>query len=81
MKFNFEWDPNKTKSNVRKHGVSFEQATEVFLDPLQINLRDESDIAEERWVTLGQTSINKLLVVVHTYIEYIRAGNLCRTEC
>jgi len=70
MYYNFEWDPYKAKINKKKHDISFEEATEVFLDPLQINLLDDNKRAEERWLALGQTKAHKLLVVVHTYIEY-----------
>ncbi len=55
MQYNFEWDPNKAKSNTKKHGVSFEHATEVFLDELQLSILDnEHSTVEERWVTLGK---------------------------
>ena len=54
MRYNFEWDNNKNKSNQKKHGVSFEQATAVFQDPLALTLfDDEHSITEERWITLG----------------------------
>lgn len=71
MKYNFEWDPVKAASNQTKHGVSFEEAAEIFLDPLQISIPDEkhSEI-EERWITLGNTRSNKLRLVVHTYLAY-----------
>lgn len=52
MQYNFEWDPNKAKININKHGVSFERATEIFLDPLQMVIFDsEHSESEERWVT------------------------------
>lgn len=71
MKYNFEWDPVKAKSNLKKHGVSFEEASEIFLDPLQINMPDEEHSeTEERWITLGNTRSNKLHLVVHTYLTY-----------
>ena len=52
---------------LRKHGIDFEQAATVFLDPLQLTLFDEShsDGDEERWITLGQAESGTLLVVVH----------------
>ena len=71
MKYNFEWDTEKAKSNQRKHGVSFEEASEVFLDALQISIPDtEHSEVEERWITLGNTRSNKLRLVVHTYLTY-----------
>lgn len=70
MQYNFEWDPNKAKANIHKHDVSFEQAAEIFLDPLQIVIFDkEHSEMEERWVTLGKTNDEVLLVVVHTFQE------------
>jgi len=51
MQYNFEWDPGKAGANARKHGVSFEQAAEVFLDPLQLATFDgENSEVEERLV-------------------------------
>ena len=71
MQYNFEWDPNKAKSNTKKHGVSFEHATKVFLDELQLTILDnEHSTVEERWVTLGKSTNGTLLVVVHTFIEH-----------
>ncbi len=71
MQYNFEWDPVKAKTNFKKHGVSFEEASEVFLDPLQLSLFDEEHSEqEERWVTLGNTKSDKLHLVVHAYLTY-----------
>jgi uncharacterized DUF497 family protein len=71
MQYNFEWDPNKAKVNIKKHGVSFEQAAGIFLDPLQIVIFDsEHSEVEECWITLGKTNDGVLLVVVHTFKEH-----------
>ncbi len=71
MLYNFEWDPVKAKSNLKKHSVSFEQASEVFLDPLQLSIPDdEHNEQEERWITLGNTKAQQLRLVVHTFITY-----------
>ena len=69
MQYNFEWDPAKAQSNIEKHGVTFEQAAEVFKDPLALTLYDEDSASdkEERWITLGQANGQHHLVVVHTY--------------
>lgn len=68
MKLVFEWDPQKARSNMQKHGVSFEAATTVFTDPLHLSIFDEDHSDEEdRWVTLGISSLGPLVVVVHTY--------------
>lgn len=70
MHLHFEWDAKKAASNLRKHGVSFEEAAEVFRDPLALSLLDENHGQnEERWITLGQASNRKLVVVVHTWRE------------
>jgi uncharacterized protein len=70
MRFEFDWDPAKTESNRKKHGVTFEAAMGVFSDPLALSLLDnESGQGEERWVTIGRNPASNLLLVVHTYIE------------
>lgn len=71
MQYNFEWDPLKAKTNLGKHKVGFEQAIEVFVDPMQLNLFDDDHSEdEERWITLGQCKSGDCLVVVHTFEEY-----------
>lgn len=71
MQYTFEWDPRKAKTNITKHGVSFEQAAEVFLDALHIAVfDDEHSETEERWITLGKTKNGTLLVVTHTFAEH-----------
>ena len=61
MEYHFEWDPVKAKTNLQKHGVSFEESTEVFLDPLQLSMPDhEHPELEERWITLGNNIAQKL---------------------
>ena len=63
----FEWDEKKANRNVNKHGVSFEEAATVFADPLSITIFDPLHSKEEdRFVTLGMSNKNRLLVVVHT---------------
>ncbi len=69
----FEWDPAKAAENVRKHGVTFEEASHVFNDHLAQNRYDNehSSSEQDRWVTLGR-SRRELLVVVHTFVEHMR---------
>ncbi|MDF1643414.1 MAG: BrnT family toxin [Pseudomonadales bacterium] len=69
MQYNFEWNPRKALTNIRKHGVTFEEATKVFDDPMALTVFDDeqSDDDEDRWVTLGQINGQHYLVVVHTY--------------
>jgi uncharacterized protein len=63
----FEWDPEKEARNLRKHGVSFEEASTVFGDALAGTILDSrhSEL-EVRFITLGMSSGNRLLVVSHT---------------
>ncbi len=66
----FEWDPVKAASNLRKHQVSFDEAVQVFKDPLTLTIFDEQHSDhEERWVTIGSSHYHRLVVVVHTWIE------------
>jgi uncharacterized protein len=62
----FEWDARKAAANVRKHGVSFEEASSVFFDPLSAT-GDDPDYSrqERRFVTFGSSSTGRLLVVAH----------------
>ncbi|UBF27908.1 BrnT family toxin [Kovacikia minuta CCNUW1] len=62
--FEFEWDENKAQRNFEKHGVMFEEAAEVFLDPFYI-LGDASVNSEERGFVLGYSLAERLLLVVH----------------
>ena len=64
----FEWDPNKEKINVQKHGITFEQASYVFADPYALSKFDENHSGEEdRWLLLGKSLNEVLLVVVHAF--------------
>ncbi len=70
MEFDFEWDPAKAKSNQSKHGVAFEQASEILRDPQALTVFDEAHSAhEERWFTLGVGNQGKLLAVAHTFMH------------
>ena len=72
----FEWDPKKAAANLRKHGVSFEDAQTVFADE-NAKLIDDPDRSEEedRFVLLGLSSNLRLLVVCHCYRS---EGNVIR---
>jgi len=68
--YEFEWDPQKATQNLRKHGVSFERAATVFLDPQAISVYDSvHSESEDRWITLGRDKRGVLLVVCHTFHE------------
>ena len=64
----FEWDKRKAKSNLSKHGVSFEEASTVFGDPLTLTIVDpvHSSRDEERFVTIGSSYRGKIFVVAHS---------------
>lgn len=67
MPIRFEWDARKDRRNLRKHGVGFEEASTAFADPLSITIQDpDHSDDEERWVTIGSSHRQRLLVVVHT---------------
>jgi uncharacterized protein len=61
------WDPEKAASNKRKHGIEFEEAATIFRDPLLLVQLDlEHSQEEDRWIALGKSVRQLLLVVVHT---------------
>jgi hypothetical protein len=63
----FQWNPDKASSNVKKHGVSFEEAVTVFGDPLAVTISDpDHSVDEFRFLTTGQSRLQRLLVVSHT---------------
>ena len=62
----FEWDPAKAKTNLQKHGVSFEEASTVFDDPNSITIDDDAHSDEElRFVTMGWSDAGRLVTVCH----------------
>jgi len=58
----FTWDPQKAKSNLRKHGVSFAEAVTVFADPLALVMQDA--LYGERAILIGQSGKQRLLFTV-----------------
>ncbi len=66
----FEWDLKKAIKNKRKHGVTFEEASTVFADPLAITFADPNhSFDEDRYLTFGLSRLERLLVVSHTFRE------------
>ena len=62
----FEWDPVKAASNERKHGVSFEEASTVFGDPLSDTFDDPDHSTDEpHFVIIGRSDLGRLLFVSH----------------
>jgi uncharacterized protein len=56
------WDPAKNRENQRKHGISFDDAKAVFQDPDRIEVLDDRDYGEERWVAIG--IVGKIVTLV-----------------
>jgi len=70
MGLKFEWDGAKARQNIIKHGISFENAATIFGDPLSLTIPDPlHSTNEDRFVTIGMTENDILLVVVHTACE------------
>ena len=62
----FEWDDNKNQTNIKKHGISFEEAASVFYDDEALIIADEEHSDdEERFVLIGFSFKANLLVVCH----------------
>lgn len=66
-----EWDPAKATVNLRKHGISFDEAATAFYDDYAILMADpdHSDEAEDRFLLLGLSGGLRVLLVVHCYHE------------
>ena len=63
----FDWDPRKAAANLRKHSVSFEEASTVFADDYSLTGADpDHSVGEERFITFGMSQNGRLLVVSHT---------------
>jgi len=83
----FEWDPDKNKSNMKKHGVDFEDAESVFQDEMALELfDDEHSKDEDRYIIIGISSKTRELMVCHCYrnsgdiIRIISARRATRNE-
>jgi len=83
----FTWDEEKAKANVRKHGVSFEEASSVFADEnARLKHDPEHSDGEDRFILLGFSSLLRILVVCHVYrqddqiIRIISARKATRNE-
>ena len=82
----YEWDPEKDKENEGKHGLSFEEAAEVFLDPLALTFDDPDHSNDERrFITIGVTTKQRVMFVSHAdgnddRIQIISARETTRRE-
>ena len=64
----FEWDETKRSSNIQKHGIDFKEAHEIFKNPIRINLDNRFDYGEVRYIGLGITQ-NNIVVIAFTESE------------
>ena len=81
----FEWDSPMAETNVRKHGVTFDEAATVFLDELAISGSDpDHSVGEARYITFGMSSLGRLLAVSHAHrsggMRIISARRVTRAE-
>jgi len=68
MRYDFEWDIRKAKSNIRKHNINFERAATIFRDPNLLSIPDEEHSeSEKRWLTMGLDESGILLVISHIF--------------
>jgi uncharacterized DUF497 family protein len=67
---NYEWDPNKAKSNYKKHGIRFADAVAVFEDENAITIQDKHK-TEDRFITIGRDFLSRLLVVVYSFRDVV----------
>lgn len=66
----FEWSDSKNRYNKEKHGISFEEAKEVFDDPLHISKIDcRFSYFEERWITIGSSKKHTILIVANLFFS------------
>ena len=70
----FEWDEDKNAENIRKHGLDFADAWQVFQNPMLVKLDDREDYSEDRWIAIGIMSSGIVVVFIFTekYQETIR---------
>jgi uncharacterized DUF497 family protein len=81
----FEWDPAKATENLKKHGVTFDEAASVFSDPLALTFDDpDHSTSEKRLITFGQSLQQRLLIISHTprspRLRIISARRMTRRE-
>lgn len=83
MKMSYEWDPQKAKDNISKHGVYFSDAVIIFEDEFAISIEDDNE-DEQRFIRIGIDAFQRVLVVVYTWrdleIRIISARRANATE-
>ena len=65
MHMDIEWDSDKADSNLKKHGVSFEEVATALLDPMALAQEDAASEGESSWVPIGMSAQLRLLTVVY----------------
>jgi uncharacterized DUF497 family protein len=74
VELRFSWDPHKARANLRKHGVSFEEAETVFLDEHALLIEDPDPASgEDRSLLLGMSTVARVLVVCHCVRDRVDA--------
>jgi hypothetical protein len=81
---NVIWDPEKARTNLRKHKIRFSDAEPVFFDPMALTREDDDSEGEQRFVSIGLDALSRILVVAYTYrgedIRLISARRATSTE-
>jgi uncharacterized protein len=85
MHMDVEWDPAKAASNLKKHGVSFEEAATALLDPNALSQEDRTSRSEGRWILIGMSSKPRLITLIYALrladrIRLISARKATRKE-
>ena len=85
MTLRFEWNRKKALLNIRKHGITFGEASTIFGDSLSLTIPDPNhSIGEDRFITIGTSAGGRILVVVHTeqqdVIRIISARKAAKNE-
>ena len=85
MHMEIGWDSDKADSNLKKHGVNFEEAATALLDPMALAQEDAASECEPRWLLIGMSAQMQLLTVVYTLrpqdrIRLISARRATRKE-
>ncbi len=64
---NYQWDPKKAVSNLRKHRIEFADAVGIFEDDWALTIKEQDIEGEQRFVSIGLDFLGRLIVVVYTY--------------
>ena len=82
----YEWDPKKADENLKRHKISFDEATSVFTDPFALTFDDpEHSVDEQRYITIGTSSAQRILFLSHAdrgedHVRIISARSATPTE-